>query len=735
MEIRKTPMLSLTLLIIAGVVIGGLFIYNKKIESEIETATVQSLAEVSSQQVFNFNSEMASEMAAIEALAVTVSSMDNDVDLVLSALTKVSEKTSFELISVVGANGKGLTNNGDVIDVSDREYFQRAIEGRTILSKPFYSEFLNKDIVALATPVYKNNEAAAVLFGTYSSNALHRLFLSSFDGRGYDYVVDRGGKIITKTQNVYSITTGNSYFDTLAKSSLIYPQSFKEIETRIHEGRKGHIKYNSEGKIRLAYYAPLQINDWYLFSIVPIDYVSEQLNTISRYTNLLTMAIVAAFAAFIYYTIRTQNSHLKQITAIAFVDKLTGANNYVKFEMLANGLLAKTNERWAFVLLDVDGMKLFNETFGYENGHLLIKYIAQTLDTCLSDQEVFARINSDEFCALMKYSDNDEISRRLYEILNYIDTEFHLRHNDTYNLTFSVGICVVDDPTEDLNSICDKARYVHRNMKQANKNTILFYDDSVKAALTKRKDIENRKEDALKNHEFLVYLQPKYLLADESLAGAEALVRWKTANSFIFPSDFIPVFEQNGFIVKLDMYMFDAVCKIIRSWLDSGKVPVTVSVNFSRVHLNNPTFVEELCSIADSYGVPRHLLEIEITETVMYDNIDILIGVLDRLHFSDFTVSMDDFGTGYSSLGMLKNLTVDVIKMDRTFFVNAQDITRSKTVVSSVMDMAKRLGIHTVAEGVETKEHVDLLRELGCDIVQGYYYAKPMIVEEFEKLV
>ncbi|MEG2843722.1 MAG: EAL domain-containing protein [Ruthenibacterium sp.] len=201
------------------------------------------------------------------------------------------------------------------------------------------------------------------------------------------------------------------------------------------------------------------------------------------------------------------------------------------------------------------------------------------------------------------------------------------------------------------------------------------------------------------------------------------------------PGAFISVLERNGFITKVDFHALYNVCCIIRDWIEAGITPVPVSVNFSRLHLGNRKFVRELCQVVDSVGIDRRWIEIEITETAIYDNIETLRILLNDLHQNGFTMSMDDFGSGYSSLGMLKDLPVDIIKMDGSFFTNQKDPERSKIVIGNIIRMAEELGIRIVAEGVEVQQQIDFLRELGCDMVQGYYYAKPMESVEFTQLI
>lgn len=254
--------------------------------------------------------------------------------------------------------------------------------------------------------------------------------------------------------------------------------------------------------------------------------------------------------------------------------------------------------------------------------------------------------------------------------------------------------------------------------------------------MQKKQKIEIRMEDALANGEFKMYLQPQYSLLDESVSGVEALVRWQLPDgSLLPPNDFIPIFEDNGFIRKLDYEIFCQACQVIRHWLDTGISPVTVAVNFSRLHLNNKSFVSELCGIADKYCVPHELLEIELTESVIMNNMETLTTVEQQFHRAGMRLTIDDFGAGFSSLGVLKDFRFNTLKLDRSFFEESEDPVRAQVVIAMVIQMAHELSISTVAEGIEDRAQVELLKKLDCDVIQGYYYAKPMPPEEAQKLL
>lgn len=423
----------------------------------------------------------------------------------------------------------------------------------------------------------------------------------------------------------------------------------------------------------------------------------------------------------------------RQLWKTAYIDSMTGIGNMNLFEEEMRELLDKNaNTRYAVCKFDLQNFKLINEIYGFECGDWVIKLLAKRLKAiCVPGLDTCARLSGDDFIILKSYVHPEENAILLDENEQFVSEA--VRRQFDCVIQFKVGAYYIENNTESVSSIVEKANYAHSICKSKQNGGKFVYDETVKQSAIEEKKVEARMEEALAQRQFMLYLQPKYHLADESLAGAEALVRWRSEESgqIIFPNSFIPLFERNGFITKLDMYMLERVCELIRSWIDSGKTPTTISINFSRLHLRNPDFTKEICHIVDHHQVPRHYIEIELTESTMFDNEEAMFAVLESLHEEGFTLSMDDFGTGYSSLGLLKNLPVDVIKIDRSFFIDSRFKTRARAVIENVMQMAKRLDIHTVAEGVESQEQIDMLRELGCEIVQGYYYSKPVPESEF----
>lgn len=297
----------------------------------------------------------------------------------------------------------------------------------------------------------------------------------------------------------------------------------------------------------------------------------------------------------------------------------------------------------------------------------------------------------------------------------------------------SYGVYTVEEREMELRQMEDRAAMARKTAKNSILGNIVFYKEQFKDSLYNRKFIEENMQTAITERQYLMYLQPKYSIAKNEIIGAEALVRWKhPERGMIYPDQFIPIIEENGFIRKVDYYIWEEACRFIRRCRDEGFAECPVSVNVSRAHLRDDECILILDDMIKKTGIPRKLLEMEITETVDDQQVS---SKAFQLKEEGFTLLMDDFGSGYSSLNILLETPFDVIKLDKKFMENMMLSSKGRMILEQVVSMANKLGLGLLAEGVETKEQVELLQNIGCDQVQGYYYAKPMAAEDFFELL
>ena len=368
-----------------------------------------------------------------------------------------------------------------------------------------------------------------------------------------------------------------------------------------------------------------------------------------------------------------------------------------------------------------------NNIYGYEFCNNILKSLASRLIKVLPKDNITCRISNDVFATIFEYDGDiqillDNVSSKA-SILKVGDTTIHIN--------LSIGAYKINENDKDINKILNKSYMARSKIKGLYNENYYIFDELLENQLTEEQKIEACMEDALENSEFKVIYQPKIFVETEKLRGAEALVRWRKDGEMISPSKFIPIFEKNKFIIKLDLYIFEQVCKDMASWKEKYDFEPNISINVSKEHFINENFIDEYAKISDKYNIKRSQIDLEITESATIDeNIDTL-KILNNIKEKGYTISIDDFGTGYSSLSMLQNMPIDIIKIDKVF-VDKADLNSNRNIINYIMLLAKRLGVKTIVEGVETREQVEFMRKLKCDIIQGYYYSKPISKEDFE---
>lgn len=413
-------------------------------------------------------------------------------------------------------------------------------------------------------------------------------------------------------------------------------------------------------------------------------------------------------------------------------DSLTGIWNQGSFFTAVNRMLDQEalDRKMAMIMMDIDKFKVINEIFGMEGGNRALILVGRVLRNILGLEGYYARMYADVFCLAAPYETTGDLEDLMVRIINGLSC----REFD-YMLVPCFGVCPITKTHVSATELVEMAGYAHKAVKKSAGKHWAFYDETMRSSVIEQKQIESEMEQALQSGQFQIYLQPKYRLPGRTVEGAEALVRWiHPQKGLIPPGKFIPLFEENGFITQLDAYVWEETCKLIRRWIDQGKKPLPVSVNVSRMHIYNQDLREILSRLVEKYNIPKGYLELELTESMFPDNMQSLFSTLRELQDAGFVLAMDDFGSGYSSLNMLKDMPLNVLKIDCEFFGETEEEKRGRTVVRHTVAMAHELQMRVVAEGVETAGEADFLSETGCDTAQGFYFARPVPVDEFEKL-
>ena len=413
-------------------------------------------------------------------------------------------------------------------------------------------------------------------------------------------------------------------------------------------------------------------------------------------------------------------------------DRLTGVYSREYFYTRAEEILANDPHRDYIILSsNVENFKLFNDHYGIPAGNRLLQGLAKYAQQIIGSNAIYGRATADRFLVLSprtrKYTD---------ELFARISAEATRFANAPGNVVLKFGIYEIIDRSVGVPQMCDRALLAADSIKGHYNCHLAIYDDALRGKLLREQAITDVMEDALAQGQFSVYLQPKFSLHDDSLAGAEALVRWIHPQwGFLSPGEFIPLFEKNGFITKLDQFVWDKVGATLRSWLDKGYPEIPVSVNVSRADIGQSDLPEILLGILRKYNLEPRMLHLEITESAYTESPDQIITVVDQLRTLGFVIEMDDFGSGYSSLNMLNQMKLDVLKLDMQFVRNETAKPVDQGILRFIVGLARWMNLEVVAEGVETREQLSRLRELGCDYAQGYLLGKPMPAEGMETLL
>ncbi len=709
-----------------------MLIFYYQVDSDLIGTEIENISLTANQQQAAIDGSIKGHAANLKSMSKTLQIIGDDNNATAAYLQNLEKALSIDTIIVANDSGIGHLSNLTQVDVVDNESFQAAMQGETYVSKPTKSRFSGKEVLVAATPMRNaRNEIVGAVIVEYSIEYITKTLIAlvdEADEKGYSIILDRKANVITNTS--YRDEYLSSFKDAEFEGGMSYEELIKNMNQRTHDGG-GTIATFGDATYILEY-RPINLRNWNLV-VVSEDVSHTLIRDISEGIKYLLIAMTLSFLIFLVCTLLLKRKGVHDIERVAFSDDLTGLPNLVAFREQVKMVQKKYPEaQFVVQKMDIKGFKAINEMFGNDVGNTVLQKLAETIKTVDEETFVCARLGADEFIMFAGngYLEQDDSAREAYE--KYFRTL--MPELSDHEFVFRYGRYVLEHPDEDVMEIINKANMAHHMAKVNKDKKICEYDDGFKKRVLRMAEITNKRKNAIEHNELKVYLQPKINIFSEKIYGAEALVRWiESDGKMIYPNEFIPLFEQNGFIVHVDIYILKRVCRQIKLWLQAGYKIVPISVNFSRMHLQNPNFVQELKTICDSYGDIRQYIEVELTESAATENVDDLARIFDELHEASFAIAIDDFGAGYSSLGMLKNFTVDCLKLDKSFFDENKDDSRGDVVVGGIIRIAKTLGMKIVAEGIETASQIDFLKSIQCEIVQGYYYAKPMPLSEFEQ--
>lgn len=734
------PVLLFAIIIVT--VILGTIMTRHMTEKGVQESLKQHMSDYSA----TLRDKIDSQFAMLSGLATVFTEEDiENLSFVLSKLTECSKKSDFITIDFAYPDGTAYRNDGKKMDLSDRWYFKQCLKGENAIEFLDSGKLVSEERIGIAVPVVPSGEVAGVLVGDYNRELFQKLFISANSSLDqYSYLCDSRGTVIVGTEEGMrlleergGVDAGGENIFTLLETGEFSEGSEAEIKSRMQYHAGGILVYTQGGDKWYTVYEPLEINDWFVVTVLPESQVyHETIETVRVSYTMAATVVAVVIIIIIFFVLREHRRMLREkekASELQYMlehDDLTGILCESIFgERVKQRLKDAEPEEFCLVYLDVYKFKLINEMFGYEKGDELLCAIAEELERlCLEYNGLCGRIAGDKFVLFIP-------NQR--EIIHLFYTkrvrEKRILPVDIY---LHYGIYVITDISIPVPLMIDCAQLAQKAVKGNYDNYVSYYNDRLKQQIIREQEIISSMSEALRDGEFIIYLQPQYHYREGKISGAEALVRWDSpVRGLISPAEFISVFETNGFIIKLDEYVWEQVCSLLRKWLDEGKEPVALSVNVSRADLLKGAVAEKLSGLIEKYHLTPELLRVEITESAYVDNPQKLIKEIEALREAGFVVEMDDFGSGYSSLNALKDVPINVLKTDLKFLSDTGIEERKNKILDSIINMAHQMGMTVIAEGVETKEQADYLLQLNCEYMQGFYFSRPIPVEEFEKLL
>lgn len=594
----------------------------------------------------------------------------------------------------------------------------------------------NKSAVfIIQIPVIKDGNALGIFYFTYDINDIRELLsTNSFGGQEHFAIVGNDGEIIASS--VFDVFDKKNIKDVFGAMSESGKDVYNKITDDMTAKQSGIIRAKNIYKSYdyYFYYSPLGFNDWYIVSYVPQNVVNSQRNTVLAYIFFMCFFLITVFILFGIYIATEENQKKKEIDQMLYTDSITGGASYAKFCVDAKKLLRKSKDNFVFIIMDIDYFKLVNDYYGYEQGNKTLRFIYSVWEELLGSDGIVCRIAADRFAVLMHCNSKDDAEKTVTEFSRRCHKYYDVTSAD-YILTPSIGIYFIKNGETDLQSMQTKAVMAKSTVKGHREKVFAVYSKALKQTLSERKKLEDELEIAIENKTLKLYFQPQVDAVTQKVCGAEALVRWQRANGdFVPPDEFVSLAEEKDLIKLLDRLILEEVCKYQAKWQALGLPAIDFSVNLSQKSLTADRIAEKCTETVKNAGADINRIHLEITETTIFKSTNLFIKILRRLRKSGFKILLDDFGTGYSSLTLLKSMPVDILKLDKSFIDNYGD-KRGEAVIECIIEMTKRLNIEVIAEGVETEEQYQYLRNLECNMIQGYLFGKPMTFEELQKTV
>lgn len=716
----------------------SVFFCTNRISNELERQLETNLIDVANQNALAISNQLNDNYMLLDSLFAEIKEIPGDMSENVMLLKGFVKANNLKRVGFCDTDGTTYTTDNVVANLSYREFFQRGMQGKSTITGVL-TDALRPDadekVIIFSSPMYDDttNELLGVFGLIYDAEVINAsLQVECFEGQGCSFATNEAGDISIAMSYDSIQLSQNLYTDILSRN----PGNTEVINTirrNISSNTPNLGKLFIDSVEYYYYRTPILIADgeivWNVFTLVPTGYLLQRLKPVRNTMYLMIfLSIFLVVAAMISYLI-IFSSQRRLVQRLAYRDSVTGGANYAYFK---RQLLAKSRNRRGYIVsMDIQHFSNITITAGSAAADDMIKKTWELIKQSIKDNEYAARVRDDYFVMLLNMSDDTDVSRRLQQLSDEVH-DLAIAY-DAPGVRACFGIYPMENITA-LDDSYNKAKIGCAFAKERHDKCYAFYSELDHEELLKNQQLEERFNFAIANHNFEVWYQPKYSASTKEIVGSEALVRWReTDGKLIPPGRFIPLFERDGYISRLDEYVFREVCRKQKYWLDKGFKVCPVSVNISRATIYGANVVDKYLGILDSFELPHEYIQLEVLESAISGKADIA-KILERFRLSGVHILMDDFGTGYSSLATLNMHCFDTLKLDKSLIdcIGGKD---GETLLHYVIKMGRHLGLHITAEGVEYESQLSYLQEQNCDDIQGYLFSKPLHVMDYERLI
>ena len=698
----------------------------------LKNAADAEMAETTGENAAMLRLTLESRFALLDNVGEKIAEDPQSTREMLADLGKYANGYGFKRLGYMNSTGQTVTSDGKTGDFFYRAYFRMGMDGQYYITGEINDRLGNGETVhMMSAPVRnpKTGKVIGVVFADYTPEMFRQMMdVETFGGEGRGYIVESSGEIVVASSSARLTETGN-LLDGVADFSETGRQDAEALRQVLAGEQPGEGRVLGAGKLRFCCRKienGRQDDTWYLVMVMDAGALYGRMyGVFSSIRNLMSVTVLMC-AAFIFALLTAYRRYNEGLRQAAYTDALTGGSNFSGFLMKVNNA-----EGGYMVSCDLDDYRMIASMFGAQKGDELLRGVYECIKSGLTEGEPVARVDADHFAFHLVERQRSAVLERLRQIERRIR-----RLSDKMGVIHLVprfGIYAMR-PEEDARRSCELANLALGAARSSADNTVAFYQDLDQNAFFENMQLEDRFDEAIGEHQFKAYYQPKCNPKTGEIVGGEALVRWvQEDGTMLSPARFIPLFEKNGAIGKLDEYMFTCVCAQLSQWRREGLEIRPVSVNLSRASLCRQGVALAYKRILEGYGLSTWMVPLEVTESAMISD-DAVISVLQEFYRYGFRIEIDDFGKAQSTLPMLKLPFVDTVKLDKSLIDCIGD-RKGEIMLRQVVRLCYELGLYTTAEGVEAEDQVDFLRALDCTDIQGYFFFPPLPVEKYtEKL-